>query len=228
MFHVSTLTIESRDNQNLATITYMTILVMDLNEEPWSQNFSFYVQTNANNGTEVGAVTGIDPDNGQTLTYTFVDGNIDNAFFINPITGVITVNNGAKMRSSGIAQYNMSVKMTDDGIPAMYYICYVKVELVQFLSPMQTIADNSEILINTRFKVYPNPSSDGRFNVKFEQEQTNSTSMYLYDLNGRLVWEASGLTGNHFKVDAGSLIKGSYILKSKNGYINFQTKVLIQ
>ena len=69
----------------------VTIKVTDGNEKPSITGFpDKVIDEHTPVGTEIGTVTGTDPENGE-LTYSFAGGNNGQAFAIDPSTGVITV-----------------------------------------------------------------------------------------------------------------------------------------
>ncbi len=217
---------EARDEHHSFTQADITIIITDVNEAPWSPNFSFYAMSDATNGYTVGTVTGTDPDENQTLTYELCSENDDRAFAIDPVTGKLTIHNISRIHALGFPQYTLKVKFSDNGNPSLYYICLVKVQFITLFGEITT--DKIQEIHNIRFKVFPNPSTDGRFNIKFEQEQDGSTAMFLFDLTGHLIWESSGCSGYDFIIDAGRLSKGNYLLKMTNGYHNSEAKLVVQ
>ncbi len=69
----------------------VTIKVTDGNEKPSITGFpDKVIDEHTPVGTEIGTVTGTDPENGE-LTYSFAGGNNGQAFAIDPSTGIITV-----------------------------------------------------------------------------------------------------------------------------------------
>jgi hypothetical protein len=223
---VIVLRVEARDEHHSFTHADITIIVTDVNEAPWAPNFSFYAMSSATNGYIVGTVTGTDPDENQTLTYEFYMGNNDETFYIHPVTGIITIQNISNIHALGFPQYTLMVRISDNGNPSLEYICYVKIQFVTLYGEITT--DIVQETGNSRFKVYPNPSTDGRFNIKFDQEQNGQTVMYLFDLTGQLIWETTGVRGFDFLIDTGGLSKGSYLLKTSNGYHNSEAKLIVQ
>lgn len=55
---------------------------------------------------------------GQTLTYSIVAGNTDDAFAINPSTGVLTVNNAAALDYESRQRFDLIIRVADNGNPA--------------------------------------------------------------------------------------------------------------
>ena len=73
------------------------------------------VQENATGGTVVGSVTGIDPDTGDTLTYTLQD-DAGGRFDIDSGTGEITVANGSLLDYESSSSHNITVRVSDGSL----------------------------------------------------------------------------------------------------------------
>ncbi len=67
----------------------------------------------------MGQLVAIDPDSGQTLNFEILTGNIGGVFEIDPVTGVITVLDPTTLDFEGTSIYNLTVQVTDDGLPAL-------------------------------------------------------------------------------------------------------------
>jgi len=85
------------------------------NQSPVIANQSFSANENVPNGTQIGVIVATDPDQGQTLTYSIISGNSNNAFFLNSITGVLTVNNSMVINYEYIPVFNLIVMVIDNG-----------------------------------------------------------------------------------------------------------------
>ena len=69
---------------NLTDQATVTINLNDVNDAPNIDNQSFAIDENSAYGQQLGTVTASDEDIGQTLTFSIISGNTDNAFQINP------------------------------------------------------------------------------------------------------------------------------------------------
>lgn len=107
----------------LSATQTVTIHVTDVNESPSiTAGQSFSIVENAPNSTLVGTVAATDPDASaplNTLTYSIVSGNSNNAFGINSAMGQITVNNSAALSFANGAQYSLQVQVADGGAPSL-------------------------------------------------------------------------------------------------------------
>ncbi|MBI1348007.1 hypothetical protein GC163_17175 [bacterium] len=91
----------------------ITVNLTNLNEEPVIADQTLSIAENSALGAIVGNVIATDPDAGDQLTYAFSGGNIEQAFAIDPSTGVIRVNNPAKFNFEALANFALRVQVTD-------------------------------------------------------------------------------------------------------------------
>ncbi len=114
-----TLTIQVTDNgvPPLSSTALLTINLSNLNDAPVVPPQSFTLPENSPIGTVVGTVTSSDGDPGQTRTYAITAGNTNGAFSINAVTGQIRVNNAAAIDFESNAVFNLTVSVTDNGVP---------------------------------------------------------------------------------------------------------------
>lgn len=73
----------------------------------------------------------------------------------------------------------------------------------------------------SRFKVYPNPVTDGRINI--ETPQSKNGELTVFDKSGKIHLIVSDAEN---KLDLSCLKSGHYILKWKNTHEVYQTKLL--
>ncbi|NVO20460.1 MAG: T9SS type A sorting domain-containing protein [Bacteroidetes bacterium] len=119
------------------------------NQAPTILNQSFSVNENSANGTTVGTVVATDPNAGQTLTYSILSGNTNNAFTINASTGVLVVANSAALNYEAIISFALVVKVQDNGSGSLSSQATVTVNLINLneppvISPQTfTVSENS-------------------------------------------------------------------------------------
>lgn len=68
----------------------------------------------------------------------------------------------------------------------------------------------NEVVSSEKIKFYPNPTSNSVF---FETENKEFNSIYIYDLNGRLLYDKK-VSNN--QVDLSDLRTGTYLIKTDN------------
>ena len=91
---------------------------------------SFMVEENAAGGTFVGTALARDPDQFQSLTYSIIGGNTSNAFFIDPTSGRISVQNGSALDFEANPTFDLIVSVTDNGNPALSASATVTINLL--------------------------------------------------------------------------------------------------
>jgi len=111
--------------------TAPVIVTSNVNRPPVADDAAFAVDENATQGTAVGTVAATDPDAGQTLSYAITGGNGSGggAFAINNSTGAITVADPLQLDRETVAQFGLTVEVTDDGTPAMSDTATVTINL---------------------------------------------------------------------------------------------------
>ncbi len=170
-------------SDGIETVTQdLTVTVEDVNEAPTADDATFTVDENSDQGTEVGTVTGSDPDAGDTLTYAITSGNIDPdgdsnaAFAIDSSTGEITVLDSGDLDFETTPNFNLTVTATD----------------------AEGLSDDAAIAINLTDVV------DGKISgVKWDDENGNGfrDSELIQGSNPDVIFvvDTSGSTGNPFQ-----------------------------
>ncbi|MDB5386173.1 MAG: hypothetical protein JWM11_1819 [Planctomycetaceae bacterium] len=103
----------------VTTIGVITVNVTNLNETPVVQNKTLNLGENPPMGTAVTVVTATDVDVGQTRTFSISGGNPNNAFVIDPVTGVLSVNNPAGVDFETTPTIILTIAATDNGVPSL-------------------------------------------------------------------------------------------------------------
>lgn len=109
------------DNGNpaLAGSAVVTVDITDANDAPIVFAKEFLINEMSADGAFIGKVPGYDPDAGQTISYAIIGGNAGEAFAIDPVTGILSVNNSAALDFETASQIGLTVQVTDDADPAL-------------------------------------------------------------------------------------------------------------
>jgi hypothetical protein len=109
--------VQAEDNGTpiLSDQATITIELFAINHPPVINNQTFQVEENSGNGMLVGTILAVDPDNGQTLTYTILSGNTGGTFAVAASTGQITVANTTLLDFETNPVFNLSVQVADNG-----------------------------------------------------------------------------------------------------------------
>jgi parallel beta-helix repeat protein len=139
------LTIKIQDNGtgNLSNQANITVSLIDLNETPSINDQSFSVLEFAANGTSVGNVVATDPDINQTISYTIISGNTNNAFTLSESSGEITVNNTTAINYLANPTYSLSIKATDNGTGNLSDVATITINVLQYTNQPPVINNQS-------------------------------------------------------------------------------------
>lgn len=206
-----------------ATVT-IQVTTASGNQPPYLAPKTFSVVQFAPNGTFVGKLTGSDPNQGQTLTYTIVSGNTNNAFTLNRTNGALNVKTSSALNMSTTPQFLLKVKVTDNGQPNMSFTQTITVNVVSSKSGDDITLGDDEIQIEEpkEMLVYPNPSIDGKFSVSFGKTYEN-VKLEVFDLSGRLVKTLTVTQASKGSMDLSTNPSGAYLIRLDTGV---ETKTL--
>lgn len=114
--------IEDSVNAALNDTALIQIVVQDANEPPLVDQQVKSIPENSAALTIVTTAKAVDQDSGQAGQYTWsiVAGNVDNAFAIDAVSGVITVVDGSKLNFESRSSYDLKVRATDKGSPVQF------------------------------------------------------------------------------------------------------------
>ena len=127
----------------------MTINLTNVNDAPFIGNQSFNLREHSLAGTVVGTVQATDEDRpAQTLTFAIIGGDPTGAFVIDPATGAITVTDPGLIDYLTTPTFNLTVQVTDNGVPALSSSATVSVNLLDVQDPQipdqtMTIPENT-------------------------------------------------------------------------------------
>lgn len=111
--------VQDNGSSSLSTIDTVTIILSNINEAPVLYSQVFSVLENSSNGTLLGTIIAFDPDAGQSLSYSILSGNLNNAFAINPGTGLLSVANSSALNFESNPTFSLVVKAQDNGSPSL-------------------------------------------------------------------------------------------------------------
>ncbi len=106
------------EDNGIGTLTdqaTITVTLIDVNENPNIEDQSFNISENSPPGAQVGSVIATDPDNGQSLTYTIISGNVDDTFVLESSSGLLSLSSTAVLDFNVTPVYNLAVEVEDDG-----------------------------------------------------------------------------------------------------------------
>ncbi len=122
-----------------------------LNLLPVVQSRDFTIYENSANGAFIGTISASNSTPNETLTFSIDAGNTNNAFTINAVTGVLSVNSSTALNFETTPKFTLTIKATDNGSPQQFGAATVTVALLNVNEPptmpsrTATIAENSPI-----------------------------------------------------------------------------------
>ena len=109
-----TLDVQVQDDGGLTNQATMTVTLTDVNDPPDIAPQSFNVRENSPADTYVGLTEATDQD-GDNLTYKVLGGTGQGFFNVDPVTGQITVAEGADLDYEKTPEYMLAIQVEDDG-----------------------------------------------------------------------------------------------------------------
>ncbi len=112
--------VEITDHLAIATETLRVVIsVNDVNEAPdFPPPDTVLVPERLTIGTEIATIIATDPDRGDFITWSIVDGNVGGAFAIDPVTGVLS--SAAALDFETLSSYTLTLRATDSGTPQLW------------------------------------------------------------------------------------------------------------
>ncbi len=128
---VFSLTVTATDNGVPAAVGtgVVTVNLLNVNDAPTILPQTFAIAENSAAGVVVGTVIATEADAGQSVAFAIVGGNMLNAFSINAATGVLTVSNPLALNFEATPQFQLIVRATDNGTPALQRTAIITVNL---------------------------------------------------------------------------------------------------
>ena len=207
---------------NLIDEATITVNLSDVNENPEINDQTFAIEEYSPNGTVVGTLIATDPDNSQTLTYSILSGNENNAFILNSTTGVLTVGNSSVLDFETTPVFSLVVKVTDDGTGNLTDEATITVNLTEWVLEKEVIPGI------VTCKLYPNPAIN-YIDLRLENISKDQIWISILNLSGETILHEefnaeSEILMKRFEI--GGLSKGVYIIKIKSGSISFLEKFI--
>lgn len=130
-----TVTIEVSDGENTATAV-VTITLIDINENtaPTLDAQEYSIDENSAESTSVGTVVAADAEQ-DTLVFSITDGNLEEAFAIDSLSGELTVNNTAALDFETTASFSLTIEVNDGQLTSSATITIALNDLIENTAP---------------------------------------------------------------------------------------------
>lgn len=185
-----TISVKDDGTPSLTSLGSLRIALSDVNDAPRVYNGAVTIPEHAPVGSTVldYKIVARDQDLGQTLSFAILSGNRDNAFAIDPYTGVITVKNSAPLDFETGGPFDLEIATTDTGTPALTSKANLRVNLKNVNDPPQFTNASVTILENL-------PTGTTVFDLKTVANDPDAGQTLTFAITG-------GNRNNAFKVDA--------------------------
>ncbi len=172
------LSVQAQDNGagNLTDVATITVSLLDVNEMPNIANQNFMVDENSVNGDQLGVVVASDPDAGQTLTYSIVSGNSNNAFQIGSASGVLSVANGSTLNFEVMPVFYLVVQVQDNGPGNLTNQADITVDLLD--------VNDAPLIVNQDFAIDENTDLGQEVGVVAASDEDSGQSLSFSIISG--------------------------------------------
>ena len=184
-------------NENIAAAQFNW--TYDVDNAPQISDTTFSLAENSPNGTFFGTIQASDAD-GDTLSYTVLSGNTDQAFGLNASTGVLSVTDSTALDYETAPVFSLLVQASDG---ALSDSATVTINLIDIDEEEE---EETLSLADASAMIYPNPSN-GIVNIKMAALKEAT----IYNLSGKRIMRS---TDN--RIDVSTLSEGVYIIKLEN------------
>ncbi|KAF0202001.1 MAG: outer membrane adhesin-like [Bacteroidetes bacterium] len=225
VFHLN---VRAIDNHGAFSDEIITIQLNDVNEAPVVMNQTFSVIRPANSNTPVGTVIATDPDFGQVLRYFIQQGNTNNIFKIDMMTGLIRINNASAFNKSTATSYNLLIRVRDDGSPALSSYAMITINVVKSKDSDEITIEQIEAKVQTEVAAYPNPSSNGIFTIKCGEFNSSDVVMTASSLTGKTIVQQQVFSSSQTILDLSAMPNGIYIIRILDGENSYMKKLIKQ
>lgn len=174
-------------------------------------------------GYEVGLIDATDPDFGQSLTYSILSGNIEDAFQIDSETGMLTVNNSDALNYDINPVFNLIVEVYDDGLGNLSDQASVIITLIDMTSTELLSASG-----DFSYNLYPNPAKES-VNLSLDNLESGELTIIISKINGEVMLKKEfQVFDGEFKIgfDVYDLQRGLYLINIINGKVAVMDKFI--
>lgn len=204
LFH----TTEESCIQKAKAIWYMMALLSDWqpntnNIAPQIEDQSFNIDENISNGELAGIVNATDPNTGQILTFSILEGNINDAFQLDASTGELTVQNSNELNFEVSPTFSLLVEVVDNGTENLSAQATITIDLNDINEPPIIEPQNFTVSLSANY-IY----SDFQFDLNnvaiIEALDPDVAQLVTYtciDGNGKGIWGLNQSTGELYIAD---------------------------
>jgi len=200
-----TLLVKVQDNGTglLSSQANVNVSLSNINGLPIIKDQSISVSENTNSGTAFGSVVATDPDADQTLTYSILSGNTNDAFVINTSIGSLTVANSSALNFETTPSFALVIKVQDNGTGTLSSQAKITINILDV---------NEKPVINDQTITVQANTANGTFVETVSASDPDIGQVLTYAI-------ISGNTGNAFTINPST---GALIIANSSA-LSFET-----
>ncbi len=198
---------------NLSAEALVTVNVNDVNEPPVMDDQYFQVEELSPEGTLVGTVTSFDPDQGQSLSFSIVSGNTDDAFEVDAESGDIVVNNREALNTAANPVFILTLQVEDDGAGNLTD----EATVVIVLTPT-TAVNPVEYGQAFEVNIYPNPTSN-YLNIACSSSGNEDVAIRIINEQGKVMYS------NVYQAESGDFTENLNVIAWPRGMYIMQIEM---
>ncbi len=202
---------------NMSSYSNELSIITTVNHRPVFYHKVIHIDPDLKNGTIIDTLVAIDEDPGQVLTFYFTEYNSEDAFALDPATGILSIGKEERLDyfQTRIDTFLLGVGVFDNGIPQSG-----DEGLVMVILDVDTWVPEYRDQGASVLELYPNPAMD-QVTVKLgETGWSDKISLSIYGIDGRCHLSAHYDYLNQFEIrlPVHSLERGVYhvVLETKN------------
>jgi hypothetical protein len=197
------------------------------NRKPSFYHKIIHINSGLENGTVVDTLRATDPDEGQSLTFYFAEDNSEDAFALDPLTGILTVLNKNRLdfAQTGEDVLIMRVGVRDDAVNSLSD----EGEVMIILSTITSSKPAHQVYMPSLLEMYPNPARDNITLKLGEAGYSGRIYLRIFSLDGRNCFSASytNINNDEMIIPVHFLLNGIYYVVLETGSEKRSGKIFI-
>ncbi|MDD4598059.1 MAG: cadherin domain-containing protein [Lentimicrobiaceae bacterium] len=204
--------VPSASSTAIICISVLSYTLHNVNNIP---NQSFVAKMDNPEGTVIGNIELKDVSTAESVIFVIEDEQSENrGFSVDPVTGVLMIADQSAL-NPGLSTLDINILSKDQHTVVARTKANILVKSANIMG--NNTQDNSSSPFEA--KVYPNPSTDGKFNLSLTGDSNDEFIIQIADLSGRILREPMYTRDNHLEINLSDQPKGTYLfIVQYNGF----------
>jgi hypothetical protein len=204
--------VPSASSTAIICISVLSYTLHNVNNIP---NQSFVAKMDNPEGTVIGNIELKDVSTAESVIFVIEDEQSENrGFSVDPVTGVLMIADQSAL-NPGLSTLDINILSKDQHTVVARTKANILVKSTNIMG--NNTQDNSSSPFEA--KVYPNPSTDGKFNLSLTGDSNDEFIIQIADLSGRILREPMYTRDNHLEINLSDQPKGTYLfIVQYNGF----------